>query len=363
MTGYEQLQRKYRKVLYPCELCGSEEFAELQSHGRVAAPGEYGTLQIKICKVCGFKMQNPRFEDQFYIDYYDAMYREVAFGTARPSDEYIEQQKQRGAGVLAFATEVGARAGIMLDHGCASGATMLAWQEKGWATKGVDPHRPSVEAGREMGLEIEVAAGENLPFGNCSFDLVLSLGSFEHSYDLSKTMEEAARVLRQDGWLVIRWRSNEIFGSPLEYYNHNHYRFFSPRTWRLCLERFGFSIMATTDRRLEGWDSYSYIVARKRDKPRPDAVHELVASGVRDDYKTELQDLKKLRHDYYHSCRKFLDLAEVYADRPEMLVDMVRNGDVGFRWGLLGGDAAQVIARSCMDATRYIAEYECGRVV
>ena len=41
--------------------------------------------------------------------------------------------------------------GTMLDHGCASGGTMLGWLEKGWNCKGLDPHKPSVEAGIKNG--------------------------------------------------------------------------------------------------------------------------------------------------------------------------------------------------------------------
>ena len=74
-------------------------------------------MPITICGRCGFKMQNPRFEDQFYIDYYDELYRAVAFGATKPSPEYVEQQKQRGAGVLAWVNEHGVQPGVMLDHG------------------------------------------------------------------------------------------------------------------------------------------------------------------------------------------------------------------------------------------------------
>ena len=62
----------------------------------------YGNMPVTICHDCGFKMQNPRFEDGFYKNYYEAMYREIAFGAEKPSAEYIEQQKERGSKVLKF---------------------------------------------------------------------------------------------------------------------------------------------------------------------------------------------------------------------------------------------------------------------
>lgn len=362
-SAYETLKSQYRLVCYPCEACGSMDMAAFQNHGRIAEAGVYGAVPITICNACGFKMQNPRYEDGFYADYYEAMYREVAFGALAPSATYIDQQKSRGAGVLAFAREQGIEPGRMLDHGCASGATMLAWREAGWVVRGIDPHRPSVESGRALGLDIEIGVGEALPFEDESFDLILSLGSTEHAYDLGRTMCEAWRVLKPGGHLMIRWRSNKIFGSPLEYYNHNHYRFFSPNTWRLCLERYGFAVAASTDRKLEGWDSYGYILARREAALDGGAVQRLLAANVKDDARSELAEINRLRRAYNDRCKRFLAFAQAHADEPaSRLVEKLRGGEAGFPWGFLGGDPAAAIERSRMEALRYTAEYESGRV-
>ena len=45
------------------------------------------------------------------------------------------------------------------------------------------------------------------------FDVVLSLGSLEHSYDIRKSMKELVRTLKINGYLIIRWRSNNLIGS------------------------------------------------------------------------------------------------------------------------------------------------------
>ena len=189
------------------ELCLSSDLQIFQQNGRIGAPGEYGRLEITICKMCGFKMQNPRFPDDFYETYYQHLYREVAFGSLSPSDVYISQQKARGQNVRAWYESHFGSSGTMLDHGCASGGTMLGWLEKGWNCKGLDPHKPSVEAGIKMGLDIKIGTGESLPFNDSSFDLVLSLGSLEHSYNLKKSLAEIHRTLKANGHLVIRWRS------------------------------------------------------------------------------------------------------------------------------------------------------------
>ena len=176
-------------------------------------------------------------------------------------------------------------------------------------------------------------------------------------------MSEARRVLRPGGHLMIRWRSNEIFGSPLEYFNHNHYRFFTPNTWRLCLERHGFSTVVVTDRKLEGWDSYAYLLARRESEVDCGAVERLLAAGVKDDAKSELASIEGLRRAYYQRCQAFLAFIADNAKQPiAWVVSKLRSGEGGFYWGLLGGSPDAIIERSRMEALRYIVEYEAGNV-
>ena len=95
MTNLDALKTKYEMRQIPCEICGSEHSHMFQKYGRISEPGIYGNMPVTICHDCGFKMQNPRFEDGFYKNYYEAMY-EIAFGAEKPSAEYIEQ-KERGS--------------------------------------------------------------------------------------------------------------------------------------------------------------------------------------------------------------------------------------------------------------------------
>lgn len=362
MTSLEALKEKYQKVLVPCEICGSEHMHLFQQYGRTAEPGVYGDMPTTICNNCGFKMQNPRFEDNFYIEYYEAMYRAVAFGAEKPSDEYIAQQKDRGRKVLEFMkhNDKTVKPGKMLDHGCASGATMLGWQDDGWDVYGIDPHRPSVEEAKLMELDVRVGAGEDLPFEDNEFDLVLSLGSTEHSYNLELTMREMNRVLKVGGKLIIRWRSNDIFGSPLEYYNHNHYRFFTRNSWVLCLKRYGFSTDLMTDERVEGWDSYEYIIATKTGLVIKELNGFLDGETI-DNTQEELKKIVDIRNGYYERCKRFIDLHAQYGHKLEELITRVR-AYPDLKWGWLGGEPAEVVARSLKEAQLYIIEYEADRV-
>ena len=363
MNNYSSLKIKHKKIKIPCEVCNKEKFSLFQNYGRVDEAGVYGKLVIKICKKCGYKMQNPRYENAFYEKYYQEMYREVAFGSLKPSKEYISQQKKRGKGVLKFIEKNGIKPGLMLDHGCASGATMLSWIQRGWKVSGIDPHRPSVQIGNSMGLDIKVASGEKLPNFKNKFNLIMSLGSLEHSYDLGKTLKECRRVLLNEGYLLIRWRSNKIFGSPLEYYNHNHYRFFTPNTWKLCLTKYGFSIINTTDDNLEGWPNYSYILAKKNAKIIKRNQDLLFTLGIKDDYTKEIDNLLYLRKAYFQRCKKFLNYIKKNKNfSAKKIIKNIKNNKEDFIWNFLGGESHEVLDRSIMEAKKYISEYSAGKV-
>ena len=255
--------QRYKKLI-KCEVCGNKKFKIIQNLARIGKVGDYGYLNIVICKNCSFKFVNPRFLDDFYIKYYLKKYRKIAFGFEKPTKKYLEIQKKRGEGVLNFFKNKIKKNGKMLDHGCASGGTMIPWIKFGWEAFGFDPHIPSVDYGnRTLGLNIKKGFGEKLIFKNQEFDIVLSLGSLEHSYDVNKSLKEIYRVLKRDGHIIIRWRSNKIIGSTLEYFNHNHYRYFTRETWKLMLNKHGFKIIQNTSKKLEKYNSYEYIFAKK----------------------------------------------------------------------------------------------------
>ena len=175
---------------------------------------------------------------------------------------------------------------------------MIPWIRKNYNISGIDPHQPSVKLGvRKYRLNIKRAFGEKLPNKNDSLDLVISLGSLEHSYDLNKTMKELSRTLKKNAYLFIRWRSDKLIGSPLEYYNHNHYRFFYKDTWSILLKKYGFSNILHLNEKFEGYESYSYIIA----KNNKIFNHEIKKNN---NYLNQISKQNKYNVKYFKNCLK-----------------------------------------------------------
>ena len=87
---------------------------------------------------------------------------------------------------------------------------------------------------------------------------------FEHAYDLNKTFKEFNRTLKNKGKLILRWRSDTLLGSPLEYYNQITYRYFSQYSLKNLFKKYKFKFLFNESKnKIEGYDTYEYIICEK----------------------------------------------------------------------------------------------------
>ena len=200
------------------------------------------------------------------------------------SNLYEKSQISRGQKIFDFfKKKIKVKRKFFLDHGCAMGLTMMPWRDNGWNVTGLDPNIESVNYAKEKySLKIIKSFGENLSNQKNKYNIVLSLGSLEHSFDLNKTMQKIKYNTSDDAYLIIRWRSNKLIGSPLEYYNHNHFRYFNRFSWKILLNKFGFSKISFYTESIEQNNGYEYILAKKTG----------IASSIKK-FKKELKSLKK----------------------------------------------------------------------
>lgn len=96
----------------------------------------------------------------------------------------------------------------ILDVGCGMGQTLLAAQLPGEVEAyGIDRDLEAIEAGSRLApanIKLVCANGENIPFQNGYFDLVISRIAIPYM-DINKALREIARVLRVGGefWLTL----------------------------------------------------------------------------------------------------------------------------------------------------------------
>ena len=97
----------------------------------------------------------------------------------------------------------------VLDLGCAGGFMAEALATRGATVTGIDPAAQAINAARahaaEAGLEIQydVGVGEELPYDDAAFDVVVCVDVLEHVEDLTKVLAEVARVLKPGGLFLF----------------------------------------------------------------------------------------------------------------------------------------------------------------
>lgn len=100
----------------------------------------------------------------------------------------------------------------VLDIGCGSGLFLRMANVNGAIITGIDVSPELLVIARERNPLAELLNQdmENLSFSDNSFDMVTGFNSFQYAEDISKTLKEIKRVLKDDGKLAIGvWGSAE----------------------------------------------------------------------------------------------------------------------------------------------------------
>ncbi len=245
-----------------CSLCGSEKKKVLYHDCRDRMYRKPGRFRIVSCPECGFSCLDPRpTPDEIHQFYEGYWLHEQASG------ETINDINLRGMkeGIKHFAfypyfRKYGA-AGFdllpenfsgnrLLDVGCGNGGFLKHFQERGWAIYGVDFSPEAISSAKKLLSVDTLYQGElrDCHFKDESFNVITMYHLLEHVYDPIATLEEARRILKEDGLLVLRmpnmdsWESR-LFGRnwmPLEVPRHLSH--FSASTLPRFLERSGLKV-------------------------------------------------------------------------------------------------------------------------
>ena len=106
--------------------------------------------------------------------------------------------------------------GRLLENGCGVGLYLEHLDPLGCETVGLEYEIPRAVEAREKAANIVGGAGEDLPFPENSFDLILSNEVIEHVGDDARAVREMVRVLIPGGRMVLfcpnRWYPFETHG-------------------------------------------------------------------------------------------------------------------------------------------------------
>lgn len=234
-----------------CEICGSSQSTVIRENISLGK-GLIGKLPVVACNSCGFLYQNPRFEKRFYDDYYSFHYRNVIFGNADPSPEFVEDQISRGRILFDSLKDRLPSNGAVLDVGCSVGGMLIPFLENNWEAFGTDPDTGFVRYGKEkLGLPVEAIGAEMMELEDSKYDLIIIMGSLEHVYDPNKTLEICRKAAKPNSLLLLEGRGHPQSPSSI-YFNQNHHRYFTLTSIQLMMMKFGWEPIYATDEPLCG---------------------------------------------------------------------------------------------------------------
>lgn len=256
-----------------CNICGKND-AELLFEGKdlkFELPGRFNVVK---CRNCGLIYTNPRPTKQEILMYYPTDYklhqiipprRNPLLKSIGHAYDYLLLGNLYGLDDLPR--------GKILDVGCGSGIFLRQLKEKGWQTYGVEISPIAARRAQTLGLEVFTGELHQAKFSINYFDVILMKHVLEHLNDPLRTLEEARRILKDEGVLIISVPNVQsvearVFGKYWEGFElPRHLYHFSPYTLRLLLKKSRFRIIKITNEAGNIWAiSLNYLTARKIEK-------------------------------------------------------------------------------------------------
>jgi 2-polyprenyl-3-methyl-5-hydroxy-6-metoxy-1,4-benzoquinol methylase len=239
-----------------CNLCGADETtvrfpSTIQVHRPslnwlvfACTHNGYGSHHVIVqCRRCGLVYTNPRLDNQDILDTYEAvrdpLYVEERIGRVLTFERHLKPLEQITGSP---------RGRPLLDVGCYTGVFVEIAGRHGWEAWGVEPSRWAVQKAQARGLHVEQGTVLTADLPELYFDVVTLWDVIEHLVNPRQTLQQAHRLLKPGGLVVIHTIDIEslfarLMGRRWPWLMEMHIYYFSRQTLRAMLEQCGFEIL------------------------------------------------------------------------------------------------------------------------
>ncbi len=138
----------------------------------------------------------------------------------------------------------------LLDVGCGTGWTSKIYQDHGFVVTGLEPSQLRAQIARERyGIEVINDYLENLSDEVGCYDVIVLRHIIEHLAEPDEIMEKVRALLTNNGIAVvivpnINCLGRYIFDTNWTWVLPWHCNFFTPKSARVFMERFGFKVLS-----------------------------------------------------------------------------------------------------------------------
>jgi len=226
----------------PCILCGAVEFIEIHQRHQ---------WQYLCCQDCRLITIHPRPTFQALMECYRNYLPDQASEIAKWK-KMMAPVNHESADLIEARTNK--MKGKIFDIGCGHGFFLQEMNRRGWQVSGLEISKTGRRfIKRTMDLAVFSEPLENLSLPSNTFDVVTLFYVVEHVIDPLLLLTEIRRILKPDGFVLIRWPHTtpivKILG-PLSkkldlYHTPFHLYDFSPSTIETLLSLSGFGSIET----------------------------------------------------------------------------------------------------------------------
>jgi SAM-dependent methyltransferase len=227
----------------PCPLCDSHDLESLFEETWPIVAMSDVRIGISLCRQCGFVFQNPAVPQAIAQVWYSRMNNYInPSRQGRPPPGKIRIVEDQ----IAFASASLKQTGTAWQVGSSDGYTLSRFHAAGWRVRAIEPSAAANRLAETLyGVETFTGLLEDyIPHASERCDLLIMTHVLEHLYSPDHAMLHAARLLKDDGHLLIEVPS---VTSPDEwcagFFSFEHVSYFSPATITRLLLQNGFDLV------------------------------------------------------------------------------------------------------------------------
>ena len=112
----------------------------------------------------------------------------------------------------------------LLDFGCGTGSNKARVEQMGYEWNGIDIADSQESLSRNKNIDVILYDGLKIPVEDQTFDVILSIQTFEHVRDLELTFSEISRIMKKNGQLIGSTSHSELYHSRSTF-NYSPYGF------------------------------------------------------------------------------------------------------------------------------------------
>jgi SAM-dependent methyltransferase len=195
------------------------------------------------CAACGFQYVSPRIPPSLVLEGYTNAQDETFVSQASSRENTFRR-------CLAALQKIWRKKpGKVLDVGTANGSFLKAAKDAGWEVYGCEPNRWLGGWCRtHYGIDVIPGTVFDAKFQGSFFDVLTLWDVLEHTPDPRATLQECARLLKNDGLLVVNYPDigswiARAMGRKWVFLLSVHYFYFDRASIRRLLEKLGFEIL------------------------------------------------------------------------------------------------------------------------